>query len=69
MRKLLETIVTIFLAARYSFAFCWRNSRTETIARIFISAVTTLLYYFVIQATGLIINAVQGSVGKFKDGG
>lgn len=56
------------LAARYSFAFCWRNSKRETIGRLVISAATTLLLYLTIQATGLIINAVQGSMGKFKGG-
>jgi ATP-binding cassette subfamily B protein len=69
MNKLRDTIVTLLLAARYSFAFCWRNSKKETIGRLVISASTTLLLYLTIQATGLIINAVQGSMGKFKDGG
>jgi len=66
MKKVKETIVTLFLAARYSFAFCWRNSKKETIIRLAISAATTLLLYLSIQATGLIINVVQSSVGKFN---
>lgn len=68
MHKLKETIVTLLLAARYSFAFCWRNSKKETIGRLVISVATTFLLYLTIQATGLIINAVQSSVGRFRDG-
>jgi len=68
MHRLKETIATMFLAARYSFAFCWRNSKKETVWRLIISAFTTILMYLTIQVTGLIINAVQGSMGKFKDG-
>lgn len=66
MNKLKETIGTLFLAAHYSFSFCWRNSKKETFRRLVISAVTTVLLYLTIQSTGFIINAVQDSVGKFK---
>ncbi len=68
MNKLKETIATLLLAARYSFSFCWRHSKTETTGRLAISAVTTVLLYLTIQATGLIINEVQGMMGKFKGG-
>lgn len=68
MNKLKETIATLLLAARYSFSFCWRHSKAETIGRLVISAATTLLLYLTIQATGLIINEVQGLMGKFKGG-
>lgn len=68
MNKLKETIITLLLAARYSFSFCWRNSRAETIGRLVISAVTTILLYLTIQSTGLIINEVQETMGKFKGG-
>lgn len=68
MHKIKETVATLLLAARCSFSFCWRNSKKETVLRLVISAVTTLLLYLTIQATGLIINAVQGSMGKFKGG-
>jgi len=68
MNKLKETVLTLFLAARYSIAFCWRNSKKETVGRLVISASTTLLLYLTIQSTGLIINAVQDSMGKFQGG-
>lgn len=68
MRKLKETVITIIMATRYSFSFCWRNSRTETLIRILISIAITLTNYFAIQATGIIINTVQGSIGSFKEG-
>jgi len=66
MNKITETLQTLFSAARYSFAFCWKNSRFDTIARLLISASSTLILYATIYATGLIVNAVQGSMGKFK---
>ncbi len=59
MNRIKETVVTLFLAARYSFSFCWKNSKRETIGRIIVSVGTTLLAYLTIQSTGLIINAVQ----------
>lgn len=66
MQKLRETVSTMFLAARYSLSFCWRNSKKETIGRLVISASATLLLYLTIQSTGFIINEVHGSMGKFK---
>ncbi len=69
MNKLTDTLQTLFLAARYSFAFCWKNSRFDTIARLIISVSNTFLLYGTIYATGLIVNAVQGSMGKFKGEG
>ena len=69
MRKVKETLMTLLLAARYSFSFCWRNSKRETIGRLVVAITTTLLVYFTIHATGLIINDVQSLMGKFKAGG
>jgi len=66
MTKLTDTLQTLFLAARYSFTFCLKNSKFDTIARLLISASNTVLLYLTIQATGLIVNAVQNSMGKFK---
>jgi ATP-binding cassette, subfamily B, bacterial len=65
LRELKETMMTLFQATRYSLAFCWRNNRNATIARIIISALNTVLMYLGIQATGLVINNVQNSAGKF----
>jgi len=68
MNRLMETITTLLLAARYSFSFCWRNSKTETLARLIIAASTTTLLYLTIQTTGLTINAVQSLMGEFEEG-
>jgi ATP-binding cassette, subfamily B, bacterial len=69
MTKLKDTLHTLFLAARYSFAFCWKNSKYDTIARLLLSVSNTLLLYLTICAFGLIVNGVQNSMGKFKGEG
>lgn len=66
MNKFRETIVTMLLAAKYSFSFCWRNSKTETIGRLVVAASNSILLYLGIQATGFVINAVQDTMSKFK---
>lgn len=68
MNKLKEAVVTIVMATKYSFLFCWRNSKTETVARILISVAMVIIGYFSIQATGAIINAIQKSDVGFKEG-
>lgn len=68
MRKLKEAVVTIVMATKYSFLFCWRNSKTETVVRILISVAMVIVNYFAIQATGAIINAIQKSDVGFKEG-
>lgn len=68
MSKLKEAVVTIVMATKYSFLFCWRNSKMETVARILISVVMILISYLAVQANGAIINAVQKSVGIFREG-
>jgi ATP-binding cassette subfamily B protein len=62
MNKLKETIATLLLAARYSFSFCWKHAKSETIGRIIVSALATVLMYLTIQSTGLIINKVHDSM-------
>lgn len=56
----------MLLAARYSFSFCWRNSKKETVGRFITAVLTTLLMYATMQAYGLVFNAVQQSNGKFS---
>lgn len=68
MGKLKEAIVTIIVATKYSFLFCWRNSKKETVARIFISITMVFIGYIAMQANGAIINAIQKSIGIFKEG-
>ncbi|MEI7777548.1 MAG: ABC transporter ATP-binding protein [bacterium] len=66
MNKIIETFTTMLLAARYSFSFCWRNSKKETVGRFITAVLTTLLMYATMQAYGLVFNAVQQSNGKFS---
>ncbi|MEI6553835.1 MAG: hypothetical protein WCO09_04655, partial [bacterium] len=65
---MLETLRTLSLAMRYSFAFCWRNSRNYTIVRLIISAINTSFLFLGIKTTGLIVNAVQDSMLKSSRG-
>ncbi|MES3005083.1 MAG: ABC transporter ATP-binding protein [Patescibacteria group bacterium] len=66
LSELKETMMTLFLATKYSLAFCWRNSRGATMFRIVIAVCTTLLMYLGIQSNGFMINSVQNSIGKFS---
>jgi ATP-binding cassette subfamily B protein len=59
VNKIKEAIATMFLAGRYSFAFCWRNNKKETSLRIIISVASTLISYLLVQVTGRILNFVQ----------
>ena len=68
MKRIRETVMTMFIAARYSLVFCWKNSKKETIARLLVSVATTCLLYLNIQSSGLVINMVQGAIGKFEKG-
>lgn len=58
----------MYIATKYSIAFCWRNCRKLTIKRIIVSILTTLSLYLTIQATGFVINSVQAlrSLGKHE---
>ena len=64
MKKIKETIATLLKATRYSFGFSWRNSKMDTVARIIISLMTTVLMYLGIQSTGLIFNEVQRVISR-----
>lgn len=68
MRRLLETVVTIFTAARYSFSFCMRNSPKETVARLVLAVVSTTLVYLSVWSTGLVINHVQSILSERTGG-
>lgn len=66
MSRLRETFAVMFLAAKFSFSFCWRNNKKETVGRLVISTATTLLLYLTVQSTGLIINATQSASVKLQ---
>ena len=74
MNRFREAVVTMFLAGRYSFAFCWRNNKKETSLRIIISVISTVIGYLFIQVTGQILNFVQktqlrtdGGIGSVRE--
>ncbi len=56
LRLLVNTFKTVLTAARYSFKFCWRNARKQTIIRLGASIGNTMAGYAVVQITGLIVN-------------
>ena len=66
MNKMKETIMTMVEATQYSFCFCWRNCKKDTIIRLVISMASTVMIYLGVQANGLIFNAVQRSLVQFK---
>ncbi len=66
--RLKDTYRTVFKAGSYSLGFCWRNCRWETVSRVTIAIVGTLLSYLAIQSSGLIFNAVVVSLKKLGDG-
>lgn len=59
MKKLRETVRTMLRAAQYSFSFCWRNNKRETVIVILVAVLNTVLVYLNIQAIGAVVNAVQ----------
>lgn len=54
----------MWLAARYSLAFCLKHNKHDTTVRLIISGTSTLVLYLMIQATGAVINAVQHAHGN-----
>lgn len=67
MKKIKETIMAIYIATKYSFSFCLRNKKRVTIARVLLEVVNTLFFYFTIQITGKVVNAVQSNIGVYKN--
>ena len=55
----MTTLRTMLLAVRYSFQFCWKNDKRDTMARFALSVVATSLTFMTIHAIGLIVNTVQ----------
>jgi len=59
MKKIKDILSTIWKATRYSFAFCLRNNRKDTLISSAILLIQTLLGYAMILITGNLISAVQ----------
>ncbi|MDB5194068.1 MAG: transporter related protein [Parcubacteria group bacterium] len=66
MKKLRENLITLWLATRYSLAFCLRNSKKDTLAKMGISVSTTFVAFFGMQAIGLLVNALQKAHGNVE---
>ena len=64
MKKLRENLSTMWLATKYSLAFCWRNNKKDTIRRIAFSVSAAAISYMGLSSAGMIMNAVQHSGGK-----
>lgn len=64
MKKIIETARTIFLAAKYSFSFCYRNSKKETILRVFLVLWGSFMSYSTIHSVGYVVNTTQRVLQK-----
>lgn len=64
--RLVETVATMYWAAKYSFSFCIRNAKTETIARIIIVLMTTVLSYLSVYAFSVIVGETQTAIMKYE---
>jgi ATP-binding cassette, subfamily B, bacterial len=66
MRKLFgktrDTLATMWLATYYSVAFCWRNAKGYTIARLIIGIVTGLVSFTYVQLFGRLVNVAQEAI-------
>ena len=59
MKKIKETLGVVFKAAQYSFAFCLRNNKKDTIAVGLLLVVHTFIGYGMIVLMGSLISTVQ----------
>lgn len=57
--KIKDIASTMWFACLYSFRFCWRNSKPETIVRVVAIAVLAVLGYLRVKATGGVISTLQ----------
>ena len=62
MKKMKDIVRTILKAARYSFAFCWRNRKVDTAIKVIMALSTATITYLMIQSQGRIFNAVQVAI-------
>ncbi|MEI6396641.1 MAG: ABC transporter ATP-binding protein [Candidatus Taylorbacteria bacterium] len=68
MNKLKETLSAVWKAARYSFAFCLRNNKRDTIIVWALLFVQTLLGYGMILLMGKLISVVQFHLSEANHG-
>ncbi len=59
MNKIKETVKIMALAAKYSFSFCYRNCKKETIWRIIFVILGALMSYVLIHSVGYVVNTAQ----------
>jgi hypothetical protein len=65
-KRLLEAISTAQKASRYSFAFCLRNNRKDTITVAALIVAQSLLGYIMIVLMGQLISSIQLQITKVR---
>ena len=59
MKKIKETVETVIKAAYYSFAFCLRHNKRDTIIVSILLLILNLIGYGMIVLTGVLISSIQ----------
>lgn len=62
MNKIKDITTTIWLAIRYSLAFCWRNDKQDTVIRVLLTLVSSWLGYRLVVQLGHVTNNIQAAV-------
>jgi len=62
MNKLRDVLDTLFSAIRYSFAFCWRNDKRDTLGRLVFATLASFFSYAMVLVIGSIVNSVQSLI-------
>lgn len=64
MNKLKDTFGTAYHAMRYSFLFCWRNNKKDTIAGLFFLVLLTALGYLAVILMGQLVGVLQKIISE-----
>ncbi len=62
MKRIRETLETAWNATRYSFAFCFRNNKRDTIVEVILLTLQTIIGYLAILIMGQLISSLQGHI-------
>ena len=62
MNKIRETLGTAWNATQYSFAFCFRNNKKDTIVEVSLLMLQTIIGYLAILIMGQLISSLQGHI-------
>lgn len=66
MQKIKDALISAWKAACYSFAFCFRNNRRDTLWEILLLVLQTVLGYGTIIVTGKLISSLQAHITQGK---